>query len=251
VALLEQRDYDLPGVGPVAPVLARCGGSAEAGTGLAGGRQVWRTMPSGWPADLGLQGGRPWRIGPCSDRARRSRCRYSSPTARDTGRPGRFCRWRPLAAAPASPAVQPGGLQSPLAGRPVVLGILKSEAAQRPPTRPGRLHLPLGVAAPSASRLLRWLAGRAHLPATSVPPRSNRRGASNSRRRRGARRPPGEKSGLARQRREARCEPTTWTAVTSRRSTWSGPRPGQPRRRSPHALPAPQGCWATSTAPAG
>jgi hypothetical protein len=147
----------------VASVLAPSEGAAEGPSGLAGGRQVRRTTPSGWPADLGLQADGPDGSGPAPTGRVAAPVGTAPGTARDTDRRDHSCRWRPLAAAPASPTTHTG-LQSPLARSPVVIGMLKGEAAQRPPTRPGRLHHPLSVAAAPAVRLLGWLAGRAHPP---------------------------------------------------------------------------------------
>jgi hypothetical protein len=67
-----------------------------------------RTTPSGWPAGLGLQGGGPDGSGPAPTGRVAAPASTGPQTARDADRRDHSCRWRPLAAAPATPTVQPG-----------------------------------------------------------------------------------------------------------------------------------------------
>jgi hypothetical protein len=101
--------------GPWRRCWPRPGARPKQGRGWLVAARSGRTTPSGCPADLGRRGGGPGGSGPALTGHVAALIGTAPQTARDTGRPGRSCRWRPLASAPAWPAVQPGW--PPVAGR--------------------------------------------------------------------------------------------------------------------------------------
>lgn len=153
----------------MAPVLASSEGAAEGPPGWLVAARSGQTTPSGWPADLGLQADGLDGSGPAPTGRVAAPVGTAPGTARDTDRPDRSCRWRPLASAPASPTTQPRW-PPVAAGRPPGSpqdAQVRDGAAPAP--APGSPPDPLSVAAAPAVRLLGWLAGRAHPPSGGNP----------------------------------------------------------------------------------